>query len=211
MRLFYCTELERAEGLAALGSCHGLGPLDLRAPPALGQVCGSFLPCLIAWLNVVDDVGGARGAGQPRRNTLVLQHGRVSSYGGTSTLDVYLELVFINFRVGKARTNRFFDLGIGLRGVDGRRMRCGYCFLCRGNRFGNLLPQTCACQRSEENGRESSSVNRQDGLPVITLVPDGHGFSQKITRNRSSILASFEEFAGRSHSQTVVRSSPPAT
>jgi hypothetical protein len=27
-------------------------------------------------------------------------------------------------------------------------------------------------------------MNRQDCLPVITLVPGGHGFSQKIMRNR---------------------------
>jgi len=122
MRLFYCTELHRARGLAALGSCHGFAALDLRAPAAFGQISGSLLPRRVARLNVVDYIGCACRMGQASGGALVLQHVGVSCDRRASALDVYLELVFVDFRIGEARTNRLFDLGIGLDRVGGRRM-----------------------------------------------------------------------------------------
>ncbi len=120
--------------------------------------------------------------GQACGGAFVLQHVRVACDGRASPLDVYLELVSVNFRVGEAGTNRLFDLGIGLDRVGGRRLRGGCRFLYSGNRFGSLLSQACACQRGEKDKRGYRVLNRQIGPPVMRLVSGSRDFSHKTYR-----------------------------
>ena len=158
MRLFYCTRLQRARGLAALGSRRGFAPLDLRAPAALRQIAAAFslaasLGSMLLMTSVAPIAWASRVAVPLCCSTFVFPVMVARPpWTCTSNLSSLIfesakraRIAFSSWASVWAVAAAFFTVATGLAAGCARHV---------------------PAQRGEEDERGYRSMNRQDGLPV---------------------------------------------
>ena len=154
-------------------------------PAALGQICGSLLPRLFAWLNVVDDFRRALRPNQASGHSLVLQDVGIPGERRAAALHVDLEFILVDLGIGETLANGFLELHVGLRRMiaGGTRplprldvLRAG--FLCSGRRLSSRLRLARACESSEksQNGNETRNLH----LHSCSLVGRGADYSHRL-------------------------------
>jgi hypothetical protein len=169
-----------------------LAPLDLCAPAAFGQIRGSLLPRLFAWLNVIDDFCRALRPRQAGGNSFVLQYVGIPGESRTAALHVDLEFILADLGIGETLANGFLDLHVGLRRMiaGGARslprrdcLRAG--FFYSGRRLSGRLRSAHACESSEksQNGNETTNLH----LHSCSIVGREGDFSHQVAHHACRI------------------------